>query len=388
MSRPARPTRSSSSAPPATSRTRRSSRRCRRWCATRAPRRARSSASPRPAGTSSSSRRARSDSLEQHGGVDRSRVRASCCALLRYVDGDYSDPATFDAAAQGSSATAQRPLHYLAIPPSLFATVVGGLAKSGCAERRARRRREAVRPRPARRRAQLNRIAAPVLSRGAASSASTTTSARSRCRTSSTSASPTRSSSRSGTATTSSSVQITMAENFGVQGRGSFYDETGAIRDVVQNHLLQVLALLAMEPPTGEDHEARARREGGAAEGDAAARRRRTSCAASSAATGTSRACAPDSTGRDLRGGAAVHRLLALGRRAVLHPRRQAPAGDRDRGDRRVQAAAARDLRRARCRRRPATVRFRLSPDVGIALGVRVKKPGERMVGERRRAGR
>ncbi len=52
------------------------------------------------------------------------------------------------------------------------------------------------------------------------------------------------------------SIQITMAENFGVSDRGKFYDETGALRDVVQNHMLQVLGNLTMDPPTGEDHEA------------------------------------------------------------------------------------------------------------------------------------
>ena len=69
-------------------------------------------------------------------------------------------------------------------------------------------------------------------------------------RTSSTCASPTRSSSRSGTASYVDSVQITLAEDFGVEDRGSFYDPVGALRDVVQNHLLQVLALVAMEPPS------------------------------------------------------------------------------------------------------------------------------------------
>src|SRR4029078_6056277 len=53
-----------------------------------------------------------------------------------------------------------------------------------------------------------------------------------------------------------SSIQITMAEDFGVQDRGRFYDETGDLRDVVQNHMLQVLAQLTMDPPTGEEHEA------------------------------------------------------------------------------------------------------------------------------------
>ena len=58
------------------------------------------------------------------------------------------------------------------------------------------------------------------------------------------------------------SIQITMAESFGVEDRGSFYDATGALRDVVQNHLLQVLANLMMDPPTGEEHEADPRPEG------------------------------------------------------------------------------------------------------------------------------
>ena len=76
----------------------------------------------------------------------RRRSRSSA-ALLRYVDGDYDDPATFDALRKELGG-AQRPVHYLAIPPSLFGTVVEQLGKSGCAERRAGRRREAVRPRP------------------------------------------------------------------------------------------------------------------------------------------------------------------------------------------------------------------------------------------------
>ena len=57
------------------------------------------------------------------------------------------------------------------------------------------------------------------------------------------------------------SIQITMAEDFGVEARGRFYDQVGAIRDVVQNHLLQVLALVAMEPPSGDDDAIPRRRE-------------------------------------------------------------------------------------------------------------------------------
>ena len=70
------------------------------------------------------------------------------------------------------------------------------------------------------------------------------------------------------------SIQITMAEDFGVQDRGSFYDATGALRDVVQNHMLQVLANLMMDPPTGEEHEAMRDQKADAAEGGAPARRR------------------------------------------------------------------------------------------------------------------
>ena len=113
------------------------------------------------------------------------------------------------------------------------------------------------------------------LRRGRTSSASTITSASGRCTTCCSSASPTRSSSRSGTASYVESVQITMAEDFGVQGRGAFYDQTGTIRDVIQNHLFQVLANLAMEPPVAHRQRIDPRREGEGAEGDPAARRER-----------------------------------------------------------------------------------------------------------------
>ena len=177
-----------------------------------------------------------------------------------------------------------------------------------------------------------------------------------------------------------------MAEQFGVQGRGSFYEETGAIRDVVQNHLLQVTAILAMDAPVGQRRRGHPRREGARPQGDRAARSgaRRARPVPRLPRRARRRA---DSTVETFAAVRAAHRHLALGGRAVLHPRRQVPAGHRDRGAGRAQDAAARRLRRARAAR-PNYLRFRLGPDVAIALGVRVKRPGEAMVGRGDRAPR
>ena len=113
-------------------------------------------------------------------------------------------------------------------------------------------RREAVRARPARQPTSSTRSStAP--SPSATCSASTTSSARSRWRTCSCSGSPTRCSSRCGTAASSRTCRSRWRRSFGVEGRGRFYESVGALRDVVQNHLLQVVALLAMEPPAGAD---------------------------------------------------------------------------------------------------------------------------------------
>ena len=190
------------------------------------------------------------DSLEKNGGVDENAFK-KLSGLLRYVDGDYKDQNTF-VELRKQLGDAKKPLHYLAIPPSLFGTVAEGLAKSGCAENAS-----VVVEKPfghdlASAQA-LNRILRqyfpeerifridhflgkepvqnilytrfanpmfePIWNRNYV-----------RC------------------------IQITMAEDFGVQDRGKFYDETGALRDVVQNHLLQVLAILTMDPPAGEEH--------------------------------------------------------------------------------------------------------------------------------------
>ncbi len=192
------------------------------------------------------------DSVTAHGGLDETAF-AKLSALLQYVDGDYREPETY-ARLRQALGQVRRPLHYLAIPPSMFAAVAEGLAHSGCATdarvvvekpfgRDLASARELHRilhqffPEPAIFRIDhflgkepvqnilytrfTNLFLEPVWNR-----------------------------------THIRSVQINMAENFGVQGRGRFYEEAGAIRDVIQNHLLQVVACLAMDPPTGEEHDA------------------------------------------------------------------------------------------------------------------------------------
>lgn len=190
------------------------------------------------------------ESIERHGGGLDAAAFDKLCDLLRYVEGDYKDAATFQAIRK-ELGSAQRPIHYLAIPPSLFGPVVEQLAKAGCVED-ARIIVEKPFGHDLASAQELNRILLGSFNEHSIFRIDHYLGKR-----------PVRNMIfiRFANVLLESfwnrnqidSVQITMAENFGVQGRGAFYEQTGAIRDVVQNHLLQILAYLAMEPPVKTD---------------------------------------------------------------------------------------------------------------------------------------
>jgi len=192
------------------------------------------------------------DSIDHAGGADEASF-AKLASLLRYVDGDYNDPKTFENLKQALGG-AKRPLHYLAIPPSLFAVVAPALAAAGLSEN-ARLVVEKPFGRDRESAAALNRILLAhfpeeaifridhFLGKEPVQNIVYTRFANAILE-------------PIWNRNTVRAVQITMAESFGVKDRGAFYDSTGALLDVVQNHLLQVLANLMMEPPTGEDREA------------------------------------------------------------------------------------------------------------------------------------
>jgi glucose-6-phosphate 1-dehydrogenase len=193
------------------------------------------------------------DSLEKHaaGGLDPAAFD-KLNKLLRYVDGDYADLATFQELRK-QMGDAKAPTFYLAIPPDMFGIVVEQLGKSGCAEN-GRVIIEKPFGRDLESAKTLNKILLATFPEKSIFRIDHYLGK-----------SPVRNLQYFRFQNTFlepiwnrryiESVQITMAEDFGVQGRGAFYEEAGVIRDVIENHMFQVLTNLTMEPPVGNDSE-------------------------------------------------------------------------------------------------------------------------------------
>jgi glucose-6-phosphate 1-dehydrogenase len=315
-------------------------------------------------------------SLEEHGGVDEAAF-TKLVTHLRYVDGDYTDHTTFGRL-RDALGDAKRPLHYLAIPPSLFETVVQHLDAVGCATD-ARVVVEKPFGRDLRSAQELNRVIRHVFPEEAIFRIDHFLGKE-----------PVQNLAYFRFANTFlepfwnrnhvHSVQITMAERFGLRKRGRFYEQVGAIRDVVQNHLLQVLALVAMDPPAGQD------RDGFLNERERLLK--------------SIRPLTPDDVVRGQFNGyraldgvdphSDVETFVAL--RVHVDSWRWAEVPFYIRAGKRLPVTATevlvelqrppRDVFNEGGRGHPNHVIFRLGPDVSITLGARTKQPGERMVGE------
>ncbi len=187
------------------------------------------------------------DSIKGSGGVDHPRALRHLLSLLQYVAGDYNDRDTFTAIKK-TLGPARSPAHYLAVPPALFAMVIQGLGDAGLADHHARVIVEKPFGRDLASAQELNRMAQSVfpedsifridhyLGKEAIMNILYFRFANSFLE-------------PIWNRTCVASVQITLSEDFGVKGRGAFYESAGCLRDVIQNHMFQIVALLAMEPP-------------------------------------------------------------------------------------------------------------------------------------------
>jgi len=190
------------------------------------------------------------DSIKRSGGVDNRRALQHLLSLMTYVSGDYTQPETFTAIKQALG-SARRPAHYLAIPPALFETVIEGLGAAGLAKN-ARVIVEKPFGRDLASARELNRVAHSVFPEDSIFRIDHFLGKEAIMnilyfRFANTFLEPIWN--RNYVA----SVQITLAETFGIGKRGGFYETAGCLRDVIQNHLFQIVALLAMEPPAGRD---------------------------------------------------------------------------------------------------------------------------------------
>jgi glucose-6-phosphate 1-dehydrogenase len=317
------------------------------------------------------------ESVEKHGGLDPAAF-SNLSSLLRYVDGDYREPPTY-AQLRQLLAEAKRPLHYLAIPPSMFATVAEGLTQAGCAKD-ARVVVEKPFGRDLASARELNRtlhrffpeeaifridhylgkepvqnllyfrFANPLIEAG-------------------------------WNKEHLESVQITMAERFGVQGRGKLYEEVGAIRDVVQNHMLEVIANLAMQRPAEQGREA--------------LRDERARLLCSVRTLDPSNVVRGQFRGYRQEPGVASNSQVETFAAVRFHidSDRWADVPFCVRVGKCLPVSVTEVLVRFKRPPRPVLdetepplanyYRFRLSPEVVLALGTKVKRPGEGLVGER-----